>query len=530
MRVDSFALVLATAFLLAGCTLDKVREIEQKTQSEAAALERDKAANAYREAADKLRDMGSAKAADYYKKAIDAAPDIPFYRYAYADYLRKYRGPGQPLFPAAANEHFVALELLDVKEEDQEHPTTGDQDLRQDIGWGLTDLYQRDGMPVLSWSAADPSSRRGIRRLTAFFSTQYESGPAEIPIRDLTSGAFWTGDTMGRTLTRAELRSMIRSKRMSDWTNRVRIRPGDLPWIDIWWRRVEAGDAIPNQWSPGDSFDQREVQRGIAIEQTFDCYPWFDMSVRAGYKESKRRIVKGAAADDLETSCTPFAETVLSRVFPGYLGPNKLSLTLKHERSHIHTNYFRRGSIGSATVRYSIFPKKGQDRFTPRSMDVEAGVVRYLQEYDDVDVHQYDLFAGVNLREIIYPEFDLAARYTVFDEAKTNSAPERRHRQGRVSLTPLWRLVDNENAKEKSARNSPVRFVNIIMPMDFQFTQKGPSDYENYGYGLRAETRIAHPGFLRRTSLLLFAECSRRHYHNLDKVLSFWTIGLKMGF
>ena len=140
MHGNSVVLLLAGALLLAGCTPNEVKKIEQETQTRALALEGNKAANNYREAADRLRDMGSAKAAEYYKKSIDAAPDIPLYRYAYADYLRKYRGPGQALFPKAPNNYFMALRMLDARKESLEGPTTEDHNLRQDIGWGLTDL------------------------------------------------------------------------------------------------------------------------------------------------------------------------------------------------------------------------------------------------------------------------------------------------------------------------------------------------------------------------------------------------------
>gem|GEM_PF-5095451 len=536
MRNNSLAFLFVSTCLLAGCALNRVKQIEQKAQSNAATAEGNRAASVYWDAAEELKELGSAKAAEYYRKAISAAPEEPYYRFAYAEYLRKYRGPGQPLLPAAANEYFKALRILDARREsekaegEKDAEAGDDERLRQLIDWGLTDLYQRDGVPLLYWPPAVLRPRRSSHRPTVFFSTQYEFGPSELPIRDLTSGALFTSDTIGRSLTNGELRAMVRSKQLCDWTNRIRIRPGDLPWIDIWWRRVEAGDAIPNDWNPGRFFDLHQVQHGIAAERAFDLYP-FDLSVRVGYKHSRWRTVKDPQADAVESSHTPFAEVVLSRVFPGYSGPNRVSIALTHERSHIHHGgaWLRRGTISSATAGYSIYPKKGRGRFRPRSADVEAGVVRYLQEYGAVDVYQHDLFVGVTLREAFSPKLDLGARYTVFDEDKRNSAPERSHQQGRVSLTPLWRLVDNENAKEEKARNSRVRFVNIVAPLDYQFKQKGPSDYENFGYGIKAEARIAHPKLF-RTSVLLFAECSRRHYYNLDKVLSYFMTGLKMGF
>jgi len=402
-----------------------------------------------------------------------------------------------------------------------------DRKLNLAIDWGLTDLYQKDGLPVLysPWAILRPTE--AAQRPVVFYSTQYERGAEQISIRDLTSGKLWT--ETNSSLTDAQVKSMVRPKDVSDWTNRLRIRPEGLPWIDLWWRHVEAKDAIPNPDSPGRFWDLEQLEQGLASERTFDLYPFCDLSARAGYKQSDWTTIKGTEPDTIETSHTPFAEMAMTRVFPGYAGPNKVSLGLKYERSHIHSTSPRGGAISSATVGYSLYPEKEQEKFIPRSTDIEFGVVRYLQEYDPVHVHQRDVFAGITVREIFSPKLDLSTRYTVFEEEKEDGKPGNDHRQACVSFAPLWRLVDNENAALDGAGNSPLRFVNLALPLDYQYSRRGPSDFENYGWGMRAEARIAQPGFL-RTSMLVFAELTRRNYFNLDKTLSLYTVGVKIGF
>ena len=106
----SIPIVLAgLAVLLAGCRTTEVALRENKLETALAGAASGDVAYLYLCAADDLRDIGSSKAQDYYRKAIEAAPDDPWYRFAYAEYLRQYRGPGQPLFPVAANEYFEAL-------------------------------------------------------------------------------------------------------------------------------------------------------------------------------------------------------------------------------------------------------------------------------------------------------------------------------------------------------------------------------------------------------------------------------------
>jgi len=522
VRIKFIFIAFLAAAPLIGCEHARVRDLAQAMQEDVSALQRDEKAQVCLQNAEELRDAGSGKAADFYKQAIEAAPDSPFYRFAYADYLRQYRGPGQPLLPAAANEYYQALQRLDMQKE-------ADRELLSLIDWGLTDTYQRDGLPLLYPSG--PLYPTEVTELpVVFYSTQYEYGAEEVSIRDLTSGAFLTADTLNRQLTEAETRSTLRAKAISDWVNRVRIRPGSLPWLDIWQREVEAEDAIVDDWQPGHFFDLHELQQGIAAERTFDCYPFCDLSFRAGYKRAEwttRRV----GDDETETSNTPFGELWLSRVFPGYAGPNKLTLNVRYERSHIDhgPGYYRRGTISSATVAYSLYPEDAPARFTPRSTDIECGIVRYLQEYNEVDLRQQDMFWGITVREILTPRLDVSTRYTMFDEEKEKSDPERGHRQGAVSFAPVWRLIDNENAKTPTAPYSPLRLVNLVAPFDYQFSQRGPSDFESYGWGLRAEAKIAHPQAF-RTTVLLFAECTRRQYVNLDKGLSLYTAGVKMGF
>jgi len=535
--------LLLVALLSGGCASE--REAFQggcgsKEVGELLSAGRNKeAAASLRGQADKLRDRGAGGARRLYEEAVAAADD-PDNHFAYAEYLRQYRGPGLPLFPEAAGEYFAALRLLDAAEASGAYAQQGGQELRAQhqllrrrIEWSLTDLYQRDGVPLLFRSAPVIRPLRSADRPLAFFSSQLELGAEEISVRDLTSSALLTADTLGRPLTKAELRSLVRTKQVRDWTNRLRFRVGDWPWIDVWWSDVRAGEALVNAWVPGDFFDYHEGTAGIAAERTFDLYPLADLAVRGGYRRTKARAVIPGWPDNVETSHTPFVSATVSRVFPGVAGPNKAALDVGYERSNIHPEdapgYRRSGSICSAVFRYSIYPERTRERFTPRATDIELGAVRYTQSYNQVEVRQRDRFVGVTVREAFCSWLDLSCRYTAIEESKEHSAPEHDHAQGCVSFTPLFRLLDNENATDDAARESPLRFVNVLLPLEHTFSRSGLSEFEGSRYGLRCEAKIAHPQ-LRRTTVLLSAEVSRREYPRLDRSETLLNFSLKMGF
>lgn len=525
MSAKVICIVLAASALASGCASNKVAWVEREGTPQTNAPSGNGAAADYLRGAEARRDKGSAKAKRDYEKAIEADPTNAFNRFAYAEYLRQYRGAEGPLLPKAAKYYDQAIQLLNEAPE-------RDDELYRSINMSLTDLYQRDGIALLHWPFTGAEQQYDIRQPVVFFSSQFEGGDHEIPVRDLTSSLLFTEEVMGRQLTETERRSLVRPTMLTDWMNRVRVRPHALPWIDVWWRRVRANDALVNPWVPGEFRDYQEDQWGIAAERAFDFYPVCDVSVRAGYKESNVETVIANGPDEQESGSTWFGALALSRVFPGWLGPNKVTVTLQHEKTDVDPGvpgYFRAGTVSAAAFKYSIYPRNQRGNFVLRSTDLEAGWVWYRQEYGDVDVDQHDYYAAVTLRQIPFAKFDLAARVTLLDEVKRHSAKDWDHRQIRFSLTPLWRISDNENSADSKRRDSALRFLNVFAPLDYTQAVDGPSDFESRAYGIGVAAKLAWPGAYRGT-LLFSSSVLRRDYFNLDESETLWNVSVKMGF
>jgi len=220
-------------------------------------------------------------------------------------------------------------------------------------------------------------------------------------------------------------------------------------------------------------------------------------------------------------------------VFPGFLGPNKALLILKHEDSDIDhegaPEYYRHGNISAGTVRYSIYPRADVGGFVVRSTDFEMGAVKYRQEYSAVDVDQYDYYAATSFRQLLHGKLDVSANCTIYEEDKRHSVPERAHKQSRVSLVPLWRVVDSESSPDARRMYSPVRFVGLYGKFDVTEALEGPSDFESHGYGVGISSKLAYASPL-RTSFLLSAEGHYRDYHELDESQTEFNLAVKMGF
>ncbi len=112
MRERLVGMLLGALLALAGCVPPEVAIEEQRAREAERGLPRDAAAQVCQDVADVLRDLGSAKAQKHYERAKSLAPEEPWLHFAYGEYLRQYRGPGQPLLPKAANEYFQALRKL----------------------------------------------------------------------------------------------------------------------------------------------------------------------------------------------------------------------------------------------------------------------------------------------------------------------------------------------------------------------------------------------------------------------------------
>jgi hypothetical protein len=514
MNGKRFYILLTVSVLASGCTTNKVAWVEP--QGVDPPMTRGAAAD-YLLSAEAWRDRGSAKAKRDYELAIEANPTNAFNRFAYAEYLRQYRGAEGPLLPKAAEYYDQTIRLLN------EAPARNDE-LYRNLDMSLTDLSQRDGMALLHWPLMATEQRYDGRRPVVFFSSQFDTGDQEIPIRDLTSSLLFTEVNAGRQLTENERQSLVRPKNVMDWLNRIRVRPPVLPWIDVWWRTIEACDALPNFQIPIGFHDYHEDEWGAAIERSFDFFPFFDLGVRAGYREST------VNNDVEETGSAWFGALAIARVFPGWFGPNKVTVTFQHEETDIDgAGYFRAGMVSAAAFKYSIYPRSQRDKFVLRSTDLETGWVWYRQEYGDADVDQYDYYTAVTLRQIPFEKLDLSAWVTLFDEQKDHSDSDWEHRQIRYSLTPLWRVSDNENSTDPQRRYRLLRFLNLYAPLDYTEALDGPDDFESYAYGIGVAAKIAWTGPYHGT-LLFSSSLLQRDYYNLDESETLWNISIKLGF
>lgn len=440
--------------------------------------------------AELLKRRGDPQADVFYRKAISADPSDAEYRLLYGDYLRNYRGPGQPLVAQAAAQYYEGLR-------------TADTFVRNQIRRSLIALYERDGLSLI---APIDQKRPGL-----FFSTQNvgSRSPADPGIVDevraLTSAALFaeSTDRLNRPLVSSELNAFVRNGWRGQTLERLRTRYRTLAIDAFFDGRRSMGSQVVNFFQPQSAADVATGLAGVGVEHVMDLYPLFDLMVRGDLKVGSRTGLIEFLPNADESVRSTIGRAVISR----FVGPDKLNIEFSASRDHItqhvSTPINRDANVVGGTVRYQIFrPLLGSAPYerpiASRGSEIFVGSTRGSEAFGTIDVVREDFFAGVSLKGLPgggNHTFDVTVQPTVFRFRRDGHRPvgiqpdSLNNEQVETFVTVLYRLVDRENERNADVL-PPLVFLNLVGVASFNVARSGPSYFERTRIGGQIDAKL----------------------------------------
>jgi hypothetical protein len=494
--------------------------------------------------AELMKRVGDPQAARYYQQAITTDPSEPEYRWLFGDYYRSFRGPQQALFPQAEDQYHRALEEIQERQRKGLAPDR-DKITERRVIRSLVALYERDGLPLLDRidrgrPFAFLSSQNTIARLLT------DVGEVD-EVRDFTSEALFasSGDRLNRSLSREELRGIIRGKEQFDTLNRLRVRYMDLPVLDVFFQHRKLEDAqITNFFEPGRFNDVKLNLWGASLEKPLDWYPLFDVLVRGEFRQAWRKGVIEFLPDAKEEILSGVGKVVLSR----FVGPDKVNLETSIAYDDIDQEVpnpiKRKVLIIAPSIRYQFFrplPLFGEPRpfewsVAPRNSEVFAGVALNTEKFGEVDVKKQDLFLGVSIKHMSIRKgqtFDITIQPTLFtserEGIRSTGLPVEPlgNRQYRTFFSLLYRLYDRENDPDHVP---DLAFLNLVLLGSHDLGVKGPKDFENFKIGAGLDAKFIIKALQGGTTFLASARYEFQRFFRLDKGGHLFLVNLSMGF
>lgn len=532
-----------------GRTTAELRQLVAKIEVRIAALDNDTAAGPERAGlhlliAELLKRAGDYDAESHYQAAIEESPGEAAYRHFYSDYLRVYRGAGSPCFPGAEELNFEALEII------KDVGAPWDDATRRRVGRALISLYETDGFPLGAIFDTGRAIGEPFREPPyGFLSTRnrYARATSDLPevddVRDFTSEALFAESParLNRELTDRERRKIVRVKSQFETRNRLRLRMGGMPVVDLTYARDHIDDAqITNFFIPGSFNDVDTVEYGFGLQAPFKL-PGFDLFVRGDYKMIEREGVVEFLPRTEEEIDHLEGRAALSRFF----GPDKLTVEFMYADQDIDPDLpdppRRERRMVGGTARYQLFRLASQDPFSgafeTRGLDLLAGVLFDRESYGDTNVRKTDLFFGASLSYFVIPafrpavkSFDVTVQGTYFRSTVTGDSTQD-NGQVRVDLVLLARLIDEEDAPELPRRPPTVSpaFLHLAIPAHIDFASGGMDEFENWKIGLELSAKLFSTR-LGGTSALFTLGYSYQDFHRIDKSVSLFHAGLEIGF
>ncbi|MBI4514932.1 MAG: hypothetical protein HY699_03835 [Deltaproteobacteria bacterium] len=508
--------------------------------------------------AEHLKTLGDAGTQRDYEAAIGEQPGNPAYELHYADYLRNFRGPKQPLFPAAEQHYFRALAKL---RRAQDLKPAQRRCLEARILRGLAALYERDGLPVAYWEFLRFLEEPDENRPLAFFSTQNRYGRSldefdqADAVRDLTVGALFAGSNqrLRRPLADAELRSFIEPRSQVETFDRLRVRYRGLPSLDLFYAYDDANHAQTTRFDRPGQFNSVDVTRyGIGLERTFDVYPLFDFSLRTEYARGERRgLVESDAhaKEDIESIAA-------AGVFSRFVGPDKVNLEIRYSfqdfDQRIKAPKDRSLEIVAVTFGYQRFTtEQYANLFNIRASEVFVGLALGEERFGAVHQNRDDYFIGAAARGLGWlgssegqGRLDIILQPTLYTANRTgredngSRAASLNNAQYRTATTFLYRIKDYENRAtlEELPAVGPFRlsFLNLVFPLAHDTALHGPDSYEDFSAGVEVAAKLLAAAQARRSffgaTLLASAGYTYNRFYRLGKDEHLFGLSARLGF
>lgn len=478
--------------------------------------------------AELMKRIGDLAARRYYESAIELAPENTEYRLLYGDYLRRFRGPLEPLFLDADRAYADAIESLPPAAREC-RPFL----ISCKIDRSVVALYEREGVRV--------SGRPGAT--SVFFSTQNSFSrsviaPGEFDdIRALTSQAAFASskERLNRPLSTDELRRMIPDALGVRTFNQLTVRNPSLPTFRFFFARDSLTEGqISNFFKPTELTDVEVSQFGLVVERPF-ILGSFDTLLRGEVRRGTRVGLVEFVPDGEEDFTAWIGRLVLSR----FVGPNKLSVELNASYDAIDQSVEapidRNISIFAPALRYQWFGgASSEQQIVPRATEFFGGLSIRDEVFGSVTLREEDYFLAVSVKGMrgVVPgqNWEITIQPTVFKTGRSlsevsNSVDTLENSQLRTHFSVLYRLRDKENERARD-RLPTVALFNIVATGHLDFARAGANDFESVGVGAGAHIKLVVAG----TSFLLSASYQVTDYRHLGVTRNQVQADLSMGF
>ncbi|MCP4041887.1 MAG: hypothetical protein GY731_08000 [Gammaproteobacteria bacterium] len=533
--------------------------------------------------AELMKRAGDYRAVEYYQAAITADPSEPAFELFYGNYLQHYRGAKRP-FTVEARQHYrrALKKLAHLDRSNRRH--VFDDLTEKYVKRSIIAAQKYDGLPLLTLPLAADNS--ADRTPVVFFGTNNIFRDATSNIGEVDDARKFTSEALfaesdyrlGRPLTRHELRVLVRDRRQFETLNRLRMRYGQYPVVDLFYREQRDEDAaISNSLRPSEFNDVDIQEVGVAIEKTWDMAPYFDFFVRGEYRDRREEgaveffpktkeethhlggqaaISKYIGSDQYTLGVSyafediePGIEEEERRIYAtdltyksGIFDPDQLTLGLGYVLQDIKPGGFNLGErdrrIYYGNVSYLFGPKQYRisDRgFPTGGIEITGGIVRDENSYSEALVSEHEVYLGVSVRRLKLFEklntFDITLRPTVY-KSEVDSDPSQDNAQYRTNLTLLYRIRDEQRIDKVPSGGLGVypAYVHLEVPFRHDVAIDGPDDFENFRIGvmLKGEFFIAGRALGPAITASLGYEFQR--FYKLDKDLHLFGLRVGMGF
>jgi hypothetical protein len=476
--------------------------------------------------ADRYRDMGDYEAERLYLLAVDNAPDDPAVLEATARYYRLYRG-SKGLFALSEKYYLRAEEAVEEKlREARADPRSLPQEtqdlitLRELILRGRVELLKREGLGAVIPDR--PGEEEGI-----YFSSALDLGQFPFLHNDLATPYL----KINRDHPGLRSESMLRHRRRFLARERVRFRNGAAPYLDLAITGSEVTRALDDYKEPQLHFkDVRTEDWELGVENVHGLAPLGDVFWRI---EAHHGQFDPDGMGDDESSDRFNALATATRSF----GRSRFDLEWVGSYAAIERSYGTEDNerLGGATLRYTYYPELSNFdlKIDPRAYEFFAGVVRSKTDFGTrVAITDDTFFASAKFTEL-WDGTDLQILPNLRRKNVSGKVdPDEEDSEDlETNLILVHRLIDNVNSFDPplADRNLALAQWAVTCRGFLDLSTRSLDDFESCGVELGSFVEV-FSGPMNRTTAILEAYYELRDYFHLDRLTSYFRMGLKIGF
>jgi hypothetical protein len=504
--------------------------------------------------------LGHGDAADYFQRAIAAAPGEPGYELFAGMYWAQHRGARRPLVERAEDHLYAGLRKLARLRARRRaagyHDTVADWLHKQ-----LLVLYQQDGLQLLPGKAyPQRSPALGLYMPGLAFSSQLLAAQDtrdffyNNEMRQFTGEATFAASDLraGRAFDDREAWDLARAPRRFETVNRLRLRHNLLGVVDLTHSySFSPRSQIVNAYDPNAAYaDVTVFQLGAGYDRTFSLYPLFDVRLSGGYRRGQRQGVVEFQPEEIERFDVIEARPSFSR----FVGTDVVTLDLSYvylgfqgRPGGVVDDRLRRRDIRGARLEYALYAPVllpgdggGWQRTPIRGWHFYAGAVDDRELWGLHTVVRRDLYGGTRFGGAGRLDITVQGGYSFTNTEKVNpNTPQpmvwsergASFSSARVLIVPQLRIIDQEAIPgvPPARLGLGVDMLNLVFPLQVDRGLDGRRDYEN----VRAGTELWCKLFgtvIGGAALLVTAGYDFQYFTRLGKGLHLAHAALRLGW